>query len=488
MFASVKWKVIVPVSAILVASFALLTYHSADQARRELAIESARSARALHLALKESLGTAMVTGRPKDVDVMVGSLSRLSEVEQLRILDRGGRVLVPRTQQGLPSGWVGSDLAQAARDDKMIGRVERGQVYQTLSPIQNGPRCIRCHGRREPLRGFLEVGLSVAETRARIAYSRNMLVLSGMAAVVATGAAILLIITLVVERPIRRLITSMRRAEQDLSVRADVPKHGGEVAELGLAFNRMLGEIETKNRELIEAQRRLAESERLASLGLLAAGVAHEINNPLTTISVAAERLLEAGTNGPVLRLAGAIAVQTRRISEITQQLVRLDRAGGFEPRPVGLNALLRQALAGVDLPADGRIEVRCRLPEDMPIVWLDPAQMRQAMGLILTNAVQAMEEGGRLEVSAGRQGDWIELCFQDTGPGIPAENLDKIFTPFFTTKEVGEGMGLGLAICLEIIRRHQGEIEVACPESGGTVVMVRLPLVGDADKMQGSA
>ncbi len=234
-------------------------------------------------------------------------------------------------------------------------------------------------------------------------------------------------------------------------------------------------------RELQETQDQLIQSEKLASMGQLAAGVAHEINNPLGTVLLYADLLLrdlpEGDGRRPDLRL---ILDEARRCKGIVQALLNFARQNKVLAQVTDANRLCQETIEEVErLPLFERVRIAADLDPALPEVHADPAQLRQVLLNLLSNAAEAMPEGGTItiasrSVSAG--GDAIEISIADTGCGIPEENLPRLFTPFFTTKPIGKGTGLGLAIAYGIVKMHRGSIDVQSKVGVGTTFVIRLP------------
>jgi signal transduction histidine kinase len=247
-------------------------------------------------------------------------------------------------------------------------------------------------------------------------------------------------------------------------------------------------EVRRSYEQLSRSQDLLLRQEKLASLGRLAAGLAHEINNPLSSVAgfaealhrrAQAERLHEQEKFRDIPEYLAFIQQEVARAAAIVRRL--LDFARQREPSFESLNlaALIRDTVALVTRQAvvtNKRIELN--LPRDLPVIQLDRHMLQQAILNLLTNALDAIEGEGEVRVSAFPATGQVEILIQDTGSGIPPENLAKIFDPFFTTKEVGRGTGLGLAICQGIIEQHGGAIEVRSDGVGkGTTVVIRLPV-----------
>jgi two-component system NtrC family sensor kinase len=221
-------------------------------------------------------------------------------------------------------------------------------------------------------------------------------------------------------------------------------------------------------------------SEKLASLGQLAAGVAHELNNPLGTILLYSDILLrERPEYDPHYADMKMIVSETKRCKRIVGDLLNFARQQQLYTQPTDINELLRD-LADM---APRRIKtVPITLDTDfdpqLPVVEADGAQLHQVFLNLMTNAVEAMPQGGALTLRtrAGPEG-MVTVQIQDTGAGIPPENLGKMFTPFFTTKPIGKGTGLGLAISYGIIKLHRGQINVQSQVEQGTTFTIMLPI-----------
>jgi signal transduction histidine kinase/ActR/RegA family two-component response regulator len=242
-----------------------------------------------------------------------------------------------------------------------------------------------------------------------------------------------------------------------------------KVSELRLAYD-----------QLEEAQSKLVQSEKLAAIGQLAAGVAHELNNPLTGILGFSEMVLKCDTLPPQVREdVKSINTQSKRCREIIQNLLQFSRRREPHQESVDIVPLLEATLRLVRYDfINSNIEIATDYDEDLPAVFADPSQLQQVFLNLITNARQAMEKSPtkKLTLLAKKKGQNVVLRFSDTGSGIAPEILGKIFDPFFTTKPVNQGTGLGLSISYGIIEQHHGKIQAESPESGGTTFIVELP------------
>ncbi len=245
-----------------------------------------------------------------------------------------------------------------------------------------------------------------------------------------------------------------------------------------------LNEELNENIERLEhTQKQLIHAEKLNAIGQLAASVAHEINNPLAGVLVYS-KLLAKKLKGDYLDKAEAIATLSKIDSAVSHcsKIIRglLDFSRQSEPgsQPVAISNVLDQVLTLVDHQAElNHVKITRQEEASMPPVMADFGQLQQVFTNLALNAIQAMPHGGSLIINTSLRVDgWVKVSVQDTGVGISPENMEKIFTPFFTTKEPGKGVGLGLAISYGIIEQHGGRIEVQSTPGQGTTFTVSLP------------
>ncbi len=250
-------------------------------------------------------------------------------------------------------------------------------------------------------------------------------------------------------------------------------------AELSVAYQ----QLSEYDKRLKESQEQLIQTEKLTSLGQMAASIAHEVNNPLSGVLVYTQ-LLSKKIAGDRFSKETALDNLSKMESELIRstRLIRnlLDFARQSPPalREVNFNDVVNRAL---DLAAHSaelqHIQVIKELDSLLPTLTADFDQLQQVFTNLIMNAIQAMPEGGRLTLRATADNSQLKIEVQDTGSGISPENIRKLFTPFFTTKGKGKGVGLGLAVAYGIIQRHQGKIEVQSKEGEGTTFTIHLPL-----------
>lgn len=361
--------------------------------------------------------------------------------------------------------------------------------------------------------GTIELGLSLESVNREMARAQTIAILLTVLVVLATIVMLAFIIS-AITKPVTELVEVTDQVSRgDLSRRVEISQHD-EIGHLATTFNKMIeslkqsrDEIEEYNRnleqkivertrQLEEAQAQLLQSEKMSAIGQLAAGVAHELNNPLGGILGYAQFTLEKlQKNVPekttqkeiesYLRYVRDIEVQARRCKAIVQNLLRFSRSSRTEDfEEVEVNKTVEETISFVEHQLRlNKVDLKVELAKNLPTIRGNVGQLQQVFTNLLINAMHASDPGtcieiySRLSPALGEFGGAIELEFVDHGCGIAQENVKKVFEPFFTTKEVGKGTGLGLSVSYGIIRSHGGEINVSETRNGGATFTIVLPL-----------
>jgi two-component system NtrC family sensor kinase len=276
-----------------------------------------------------------------------------------------------------------------------------------------------------------------------------------------------------ITQPLIKLVDANRNlAKGDLNVRVQ-PIGIGEIATLGHSFNNM---VETLN----DTQRALMHKDKLVSMGQLAAGVAHELNNPLGTIMLYSDVMYrDTQEDDPRREDLKMIINEAYRCKVIVADLLNFARQQEVMAQDTNLNDLLIDVVDKFrNQPSFERLELRCSFDTQLPVIQADPAQLQQVFINLINNSADAIEGPGTITVSTHAVSkEYVEVHVADTGMGIAPENLDKLFTPFFTTKPAGKGTGLGLAIVYGIVKMHRGQIKVESKLGHGATVIITLPV-----------
>ena len=299
-------------------------------------------------------------------------------------------------------------------------------------------------------------------------------------------------------RPLGELTQMVQLLGQgDLNQRIHLQSND-EIGHLAATFNQMAEslqiyhdtleqKVEERTQELEHSQRQLLQAAKLASVGELASGVAHELNNPaeilLMRTSSLAQEIEQCQLSAETAEDVEVIQRQVEKISRIVSGLVTFGQRSNAQLKPVHLNEIILRTVALTeDLSRSRRVEMVLDLARELPRVQADSAQIGQVLLNLINNAVDAMPEGGKITLSSNlverkNQGTAVAIAMADSGQGIPDEYLARIFDPFFTTKEVGQGTGLGLSISYGIVEDHGGSIEVESRPGEGSCFTVYLPV-----------
>lgn len=326
--------------------------------------------------------------------------------------------------------------------------------------------------------GALYVGLLERPFRRTLDTKAQLIVLT-MGLTTAASFVLILFVLRHLLGPVDRIILMSRRIiGGDLTARTD-SRPPGDMGLVCQAIDAMVDAVADRERRLKEyAEKRITESEKLASVGRLAAGVAHEINNPLTGVLTFAHLLREEGQFSEKERGdLDVIIRETERVREIVRGLLDFARQRPTHKADFDANEMVRQTLKLVGSHKEfGAIHIHQDSPEDPIILNGDRSQLQQVLINLCFNACEAMADGGRLTVRTARDGGTIRIEVRDTGHGIPREDVERIFEPFFTTKAVGKGTGLGLSISYGIIQKHGGTIAVDSEPGKGSAFAISLP------------
>ena len=318
--------------------------------------------------------------------------------------------------------------------------------------------------------------------------------LASIAVLVVVVIAIGQLLSRRVARPLKSMEESMEAVANGKMMRLDMPVNDREIASLANAFNHVLRELELRH---------LLRSEKLASLGTMLSGVAHELNNPLSNISSSCQILMEEIDQAdPEFRreMLGQIDEQTIRARNIVRSLLDFARDREFKAEPLRLAQLIEETLRFLKGQVPTQVAVSSEIPPDL-VVLGDKQRLQQVILNLVKNALEALEGAGEVRITAARlrvagdsapsgsgvhfhvlgrcksQGEVVDIEIRDNGTGIPPDILPRIFDPFFTTKDVGKGSGLGLFVVFEIVEEHGGCIAVESEPGKGTTFLLRLPL-----------
>ncbi len=308
----------------------------------------------------------------------------------------------------------------------------------------------------------------------RLVYESSMYHIAALGGILLLSILTALYLVFNVNRPLKTIEDAIQKiAEGDYD---NIPalSTGDEFESLVASLNRMIDELNKRSEQLVQ-------SKKMASLGTLTSGVAHELNNPLNNISTSVQILLEELEDGDreyQRQLLSDTETQIERARDIVKALLEFSRERSFSLQRVHFKDLVEQTIQLIKSEVPANVELRVDVPDGIE-AEIDPRRIQQVMINLILNGIQAMEDGGVLDIKAFETRSGEEFCFTvgDTGKGIAPEDLPKIFDPFFTTKDVGKGSGLGLSVSHGIIEQHGGRIEVESEQGKGTTFSVYLPV-----------
>lgn len=380
------------------------------------------------------------------------------------------------------------------------------RVLGVIRPIENEPACSNaaCHAHPPSRRilGVIDADLSLETVDVQLAQQQTQLVGFTAGAVILVSFVSVLFVWVVVHRPVQELMRGTRRVAQgDLDSRLPV-ESADEFGALARSFNKMTADlsearaeltawartleerVEQKTRELRRAHEHVLQVEKMASIGKLAAVVAHEINNPLAgilTYSKLLRKWLERGDwedvrHAEVRSSLELIEAESRRCGETVKNLLTFARAAPMNLEYTDLNVVVDRVVRLLRHQVElGNIQLQTELDGALPAVRCDAGAVEQVILALVMNAIDAMPHGGNLWIRSAQQAGQAILQVKDDGVGIAPDMLAHLFEPFFTTKERGHGVGLGLAISRSIVEQHGGQIEVESEVGRGTTFTVRL-------------
>jgi two-component system NtrC family sensor kinase len=516
---TLRFKVSVYVGIALTVAMLIFTLLVVRYQRTELLKEALRHVNQLSEVIIKSTRFAMLQDQPDYVDSIIQDVSKQKSIAKVRILNKDGKIIHTTylPELGLILDQQAEGCFQCHQSNKPLeqiptrtgGRVfnapEGGRLLGKMALVRNEPSCYTAacheHKKEQSVLGVLDIVYSLDEIDQTIRKNTFTIGIFSLGFIIITSLFIGVFVRRLVYTPLRDLEAGAKRLssgnlEQLIPVRSE-----DECGQLATTFNTMTvalknsqlelqewartleQKVEERTKQLRIAQAETARGEKLASVGLLAAGIAHELNNPLTGILTFSHLIRKIQ--------------ETKRCATIIRRLLDFAREKTQEKKFADINRLIEDTAHLIEWPAHLHdIAISMDLDPDLPQVWVDEDLISQVIMNMLTNAQHAIEEKGSITIRSrlnpkaispekdAKPVPMVEIAIIDTGCGIPVENLQRIFDPFFTTKEVGEGTGLGLSISYGIITAHGGTIEVESTVGVGTTFRIYLPVEAHPDDM----
>jgi hypothetical protein len=446
--------------------------------------------------IEENVIRAMEKGRHFDMHRILKNYVVYKDVRKIFLFSTDG-IIRASTEEDELNKKVG-DVEFYLKDHNFIreemvqlkdGRKEKGRVYYYNTPILNRPECFQCHDKSQKIIGVLTVANSLKEMDTMISKIEIHSILLAVITIAFLSFVLGFLFLKFINVPIKRLTETMKKAEEgDFTARANI-KSGDEMGSLAENLNIMIEKLDLAKQEAEQYHQELIQrADRMASIGELASGIAHEIRNPLAGIQGAIQILAEGfPKEDPRSQVTDEIQKQIHKLERLVKELLNYAKPVTANYLPTDINQLVDKVLSFF-VTQRGRPEgfkIEKNFVSSLPKTMIDPSSMEQAFLNIILNAQKAMPEGGTFTVSTlslpprredGREVCEVQIMFEDTGIGIPRENLPKIFNPFFSTRP--DGTGLGLSITKNIVEQSGGRIEVKSQVHVGTKFIITLPAI----------
>jgi two-component system NtrC family sensor kinase len=485
----------------------------------------------LSQVITKSTRFAMLQNEPAYVDQIIHDMADEEKIDRVRILSQDGRIThstyAPEIGRTVDRNAEACSRCHASEQPlEQVPRNERTWTFRdangkpllgSMEVIRNDPSCYNaaCHQHKKEtsVLGVLDINYSLDEIETRLRTSTIEVAGFSLGFIALASLAIGFFVHRLVYLPLRDLEGGAERLsagnlDQPIPVRS-----GDEFGKLAGSFNSMTDalrnsraelrdwahtleqKVKIRTQELQRAQAETMRGEKLASVGLLASGVAHELNNPLTGILTFSHLLRQKmPDNSPDAEDMDLVIRETKRCAAIIKRLLDFAREKQPEKKFNDINQIIENTVRIVERPAHLRnIEITMDLDRALPLIWIDADQITQVIMNMIVNAQHAVEEKGSIAISTRRAAEprpstqsvepipMVEISIVDTGCGIPEKNLRRIFDPFFTSKDVGKGTGLGLSVSHGIVEAHGGVIDVQSKVGEGSTFSVFLPLTPPA-------
>ena len=524
---TLKLKVVLYLTAALSAAMVLFTGLVAWFLYEEILDKVSDDVNQLSEVITKSTRFAMLQNQPAYVDQIIHDVARQEKIDRVRILSKEGKII--HSTHAPEIGQTVDRNAEACsnchQSEHPLAQVPEGKrtwtftdpdgkrLLGSMEVIRNEPSCYNAachqHAREASVLGVLDIIYSLDEIDRRLSVSTLSIAGLSVGFIAIASLSVGFFVHRLVYLPLRDLESGARRLASG-NLDQLIPVRGSdEFGKLAASFNAMTNalrdsraelrdwahtleqKVEERTRELRRAQAETVRGEKLASVGLLASGIAHELNNPLTGILTFSHLLRQKmPDNSPDAEDMDLVIDETKRCAAIIKRLLDFAREKQPENEFTDLNRVIEETVRIVERPAHLRdIEITLVLDRTLPEIWIDADQIKQVIMNMLVNAQHAVAEKGSIVVrtclsphdrapAPGAEPiSMVEMSIVDTGCGIPEQNLQQIFDPFFTSKAVGTGTGLGLSVSHSIVEAHGGLIEVESTVGEGSTFRIFLPL-----------
>jgi two-component system NtrC family sensor kinase len=525
--ASLAGKLIISIAIFILLGGGVSWYLLISSAKKTLMRDAIEGAVSYSDLVKKSTRYSMLTFHREAIQHTLESIGSREDIKKIRIFDSKGRIfsssqkndighLVNRTSPACIGCHIDPEkpsIIVTSKDQWTIYKGKEGhRILTFVDPIYNEPSCstAACHAHPQNQRvlGILETEFSLSSVDENIKQQTIEITIYGIVLISISSIILYFILRKLVMKPVLTLSHAMGKvADSDLTQTVALTSQD-EMGLLAKTFNVMTKdlniakkkmetwtqtleeEIAKKTDELRKSQDKLIQAEKLAALGRLTSDVAHEIRNPLTALGGFAHRLSKIVTGTKEKEYTEVMATEVDKLEKILKNVLTFSRDARLHLERHAIDDVVRDVVKLYNEACmEQSIDMKVEIGENLPHVLIDRDQVKQALSNLITNAIDAMPNGGTLTIAAGEENlynvPFAFLKVSDTGEGIPHDKLRQIFEPFFTTKEIGHGTGLGLSISRKIIEEHGGFISAKSIMGEGSAFSLYFPYQSEEESLK---
>lgn len=482
---NLKHKIILHITVIGAITAFFLTFLYIKTQRNIIHDMSHQKVHIIGSIIENSIYDSMKKGKLEEVQSTLQRLSSSNDINKIRIISPEGKILKSSKEQEIGSSLENDSLNKIkeivpGKSRSNIAFLKQQSTIRGFRIIENKKECFACHPSSNKINGILEVNIDYSAASALL---RNSQVQGSVIALIALAVLSLIIFRLfnkLINRPLSRMKDKMKKVQEgDLTIQFSSSKND-EIGSLAKSFNLMITKLREANQKIEELfNRQMERAEHLASLGEIAAGLAHEIKNPIAGMKGALEIFNQkTDASDPKKEIFTEMLLQIDKIDQIIQDLLSYAKPKEMSMSLVNANECIENAikLAKPQIK-DKEIHFEFQGLGNGAMAWMDAVKMQEVILNLILNSIYAINKKGAITIKLSQSlTKELEILLSDNGMGIKKDHLAQVFNPFFTTKS--RGTGLGLSICKKIIEAHNGSVEIRSKEKKGTTFFIRIPVL----------
>jgi len=479
-----RYKIIFHVAVIGVLSAFFLVFLFMNTQSSIIHKISQQKAELVGSMIEKSISSYMKAGNIETVQTTLREISSSADIKKIRIINHEGKISHSSEDD------VGNTVEQGTLEkmrEFLVNKDQTNIIFEMpkstilgLRKIENRKECFGCHSAQEKIDSILEVDID--HSGAAVLLQKNQIkgIVIALAALAVLSFVILRLFEKLINQPISQLKEKMKRVQEgNLDIQFS-PLKNDEIGSLAKNFNSMVNDMKKANQKIEELfSRQMEKAEHLASIGELAAGLAHEIKNPIAGMKGALEIINQkTDSSDPKKEIFSEILVQIDKINNVIHDLLSYAKPKEMSISLVNPDDAIQNAIKFAQTQISNKeIDIRFKGLENGTLAHIDTDKIQEVVLNLILNSISAIDEKGLITIELLQKGkNELEILFTDNGMGIKKEHLPQIFNPFFTTRS--RGTGLGLSICKKIIEAHKGSIEVESKEKEGTAFTIQLPVL----------